>query len=141
MAKVVPVLGPAGFSSDLTIKADEVMANFYIGQRSQSDMFRGFTVSLSDIIARYGNSEIEVVRELRSKLEPYLERQFDEVTLDVTSTSTDTSIQIQISAMLRDGNKSVDIAHVVSSADSKIRSIIDLQNDGRPLRLADQLFK
>lgn len=42
MAKVVPVLGPAGFSSDLMIKADEVMANFYIGQRSQSDMFSWF---------------------------------------------------------------------------------------------------
>ncbi|MNP89040.1 hypothetical protein D3C85_14360 [compost metagenome] len=141
MAKVVPVLGAAGFSTDLNIKADEVLSNFYITLRSQSDMFRGSVVSLSDIIARYGNSEIEVARETREKLLPYLERQFDEVNLDVTSSSTIDSIQLQISVILRDGNRSIDIHHVVTSKDSKIRSIIDLQNDGKPIKLADQIIK
>lgn len=140
MAKVIPVLGPSGFASDLTIKVDEAFSNFYIAQMSQSDMFRFNTASLGAIIAKYGNSELEVTRELRQVLDIYLSRNFDEVTLDVTSTSTDSSIQIQLSCILRDGNDQIDIRHVISAKDSKIRSIIDLQNDGRPIKWADNII-
>lgn len=142
MGKVVPVLGAAGFSSDLVVKVDQVMSNFYICQPSQSDFFRDNIASLGGIIAMHGNSEIACVREIREKFGPYLSRQFDEVIqLDInSSTTTDGGIEIQITAIVRDGNKSIDIAHVVSSKDSKIRSIIDLQNDGRPIKFADQIL-
>jgi len=132
MARVIPVLGAAGFASDLTIKADEAMANFYIAQRSQSDIYRGSIASLSNIISQYGNNRMTLEDEVRRVLNDYLARQFDEVTLDVSTTTTETSIDLQITAILRDGNKSIDLKHVVSSSNSKIRSIIDLQNDGRP---------
>lgn len=139
VTRVIPVLGSAGFATDLTIKADEALTNFYISQRSQSDMYRLSIVSLGDLIAKWGNSPIDLERETRSVLEDYFERQFDEVTLDVTTVVTGNSIDLQIGAILRDGDKTIDIQHVVSSADSKIRSIIDLQNDGKPFILADLL--
>lgn len=137
MARVVPVLGSAGFATDLTIKADQAMSNFYISQRSQSDQYRGSIASLGEIISRHGNNVLTVDRELRNVLESYLARQFDEVDLTVTTIDKSTSIEIQIVAILRDGNKSIDIHHVVASSDSKIRSIIDLQNQGKPIILAD----
>jgi len=139
MPRIIPVLGSPGFASDLTIKADEALSNFYITQRSQSDMYRGSVVSLGDIISRYGNNPQELESEVRRVLEPYFQRQFDEVTLTVTTTTKDSSIDLQISAILRDGNKSIDLQHVVTSTDSKIRSIIDLQNDGTPFISVDLL--
>lgn len=140
MARIVPVLGPAGFASDLTIKADEALANFYIAQRSQSDMYRGSVASLSDIISRVGNNAMDLESETRRVLEAYLQRQFDEVTLDVTTVTRGSSIDLQISAILRDGEQSLDLQHVVTASDSKIRSIIDLQNHGRPFITADRIY-
>jgi len=139
VTRVIPVLGSAGFATDLTIKADEALTNFYVSQRSQSDIYRGSIVSLGDLVAKWGNSPIDLENETRSVLEDYFERQFDEVTLDVTSVVTGNSIDLQIGAILRDGDKTIDIQHVVSATDSKIRSIIDLQNDGKPFILADLL--
>lgn len=139
MARVIPVLGSPGFATDLTIKADEALTNFYISQRSQSDIYRGSIASLGDIVAQYGNSSMDLESEVRDVLDSYLSRQFDEVTLDVNTVTKGNSIDLQISVILRDGTKSIDIQHVVTSSDSKIRSIIDLQNDGKPFILADLL--
>ncbi len=132
MARVIPVLGAAGFATDLTIKADEVMSNFYITQRSQTDLYRGQVTSLSSIVSQFGNNRLELENEVRLRLQNYLDRQFDSAELDVSALSTPSGIDLQISAILRDGDKSIDLKHVVSSANSKIRSIIDLQNDGKP---------
>lgn len=139
MARVIPVLGSAGFATDLTIKADEALTNFYVSQKSQSDMYRGSIVSLGDIISRFGSDAMGLENEVRDILEDYFERQFEEVTLDVNTVTKGNSIDLQISAILRDGTKTIDIQHVVTSADSKIRCIIDLQNDGKPFILADLL--
>ncbi|QTH80350.1 hypothetical protein PA10_00150 [Pseudomonas phage pPa_SNUABM_DT01] len=139
MARVVPVLGSAGFATDLTIKADEALSNFYLSQRSQSDLYRGSIASLGEIISAHGNNPPVLESETRKVLQGYFERQFEEVTLDVKSVVKGPSIDLQISVILRDGDKSIDIAHVVSSSDSKIRSIIDLQNEGRPFISADLL--
>lgn len=139
MARVVPVLGSAGFATDLTIKADEALTNFYISQHSQTDMYRGAIASLSELVAKFGNSATNLENETRDVLEDYFGRQFDEVTLDVNTVTKGNSIDLQIGAILRDGDKTIDIQHVVTSSDSKIRSIIDLQNDGKPFILADLL--
>ncbi|MNO19208.1 hypothetical protein D3C76_89360 [compost metagenome] len=140
MARVVPVLGSAGFATDLTIKADEALSNFYISQRSQTDIYRGSIASLGDIVAKYGNDPINLGNETRKVLDPYFTRQFEEAILDVKAVSKGGSgIDLQISVILRDGDQTIDIAHVVTASDSKIRSIIDLQNDGRPFIPADLL--
>lgn len=138
MARVIPVLGSAGFAKDLTIKADEALSNFYICQRSQSDMYRGSIASLSDIISRVGNNPSELQAETRRVLESYLTRQFDEVVdLTVKAVEKGASIDLQITVILRDGARTIDISHVVMSSDSKIRRIVDLQNNGKPIYLAD----
>jgi hypothetical protein len=137
MARVIPVLGSAGFATDMTIKADEAMSNFYISQRSQSDMYRGSIASLGEIISRLGNNTVDLPTEIQRVLGAYLERQFDQVDLTVKSDVNGSSIDLRITAILRDGNRSIDVAHVVAASDSKIRSIIDLQNNGKPIFLAD----
>lgn len=139
MARVVPVLGSEGFATDLIIKADQALANFYVSQKSQTDMYRGQIVSLGNYISRYGNSPMELETEVRDGLEGYFERQFDEADVEVRTVVTGSSIDLQISVILRDGENTIDIRHVVTSSDSKIRSIIDLQNDGKPFITADLL--
>lgn len=139
MAKVIPVLGSAGFASDLFIKADEAMTNFYLSQASQSDIYRGSIVSLGELIAKWGNSVVDLETQVRIVLGDYLERQFDQSDLTVRTVLTGSSIDLQITAILRDGNNTIDIAHVVTSKDSKIRSIVDLQNSGKPYFTADVL--
>lgn len=139
MAKVIPVLGSAGFASDLFIKADEAMTNFYLSQENQSDIYRGSIVSLGALIAKWGNSVVDLEREVRMIFGDYLERQFDQSDLTVRTVVNGASIDLQITAILRDGNNTIDIAHVVTSKDSKIHSIIDLQNSGKPYFTADVL--
>ena len=137
MARVIPVLGSAGFATDMTIKADEAMANFYISQNSQSDMYRGAIASLGGIIAKLGNNPVDLPTEIQRVLSGYLQRQFEYVDLTVKADVKGSSIDLRITAILRDGKRSIDVAHVVSATDSKIRSIIDLQNHGKPIFLAD----
>lgn len=131
MARTVPVLGPAGFTTDMVIKADHAMSNFYITLPSQTDIYRGSVTSLGDIIRRYGNDALQVEQEMQRSLTGYLERQFEEVSVSVTAVTHADRIEIQITAILRDGEKNLDLHHVVTATDSKIRSIIDLQNNGR----------
>lgn len=136
MPKIIPVLGGAGFASDLAVKADQAISNFYITLRSQSDLYRGSVTSLSDIIANYGSNRLRLRDEVKQSLGLYLERQFDDVDLVVNAEeTTDGGIELQISLILRDGDRYVDIQHLVSSKDSRIRSIVDLQNEGRPIDL------
>lgn len=137
MARVVPVLGSAGFTDDITIKVDQVLSNFYLTQASQTDVYRGSVVSMPDIIRRYGNDPLVLERETRNVLDGYLSRHFDEVNLTINAILSGDSIDLQITAILRDGERSLDIHHAVNSKNSKIRSIIDLQNDGKPIAIVN----
>lgn len=138
MAKVIPVLDPNGFVTDLIIKVDQAMSNFYITQRSQTDSFRGQLVSLSDLVRRFGDNTRKLQEETTQLLQSYFDRQFDEATLNVKAVDTPGSgIDLQIYAILRDGNNEVNIAHSVSATNSRIKAIIDLQNDGKEIINAD----
>lgn len=137
MAKCIPILDANGFSTDLPIKADEAMSNFYITQRSQSDSFRGQVVSLSHLIQQHGNDPRTLQTETQRILGSYLERQFDGVDLRVTTEVTGPSIDLQIDAILRDGDDQINLVHAVTYTNSKIKSIIDLQNTGKEIIPAD----
>lgn len=139
MAKVIPVLGKAGFVTDLAIKADEALSNFYLTQQSQSDSFRGGLVSLAALLQKYGNNERILVEETTNLLQPYFDRQFDACNLKVVATLTGPNINLQIDAILRDGNDEITLVHAVTYTNSKIQSIIDLQNTGREIIPADLL--
>lgn len=138
MAKIIPVLDPNGFVSDLIIKVDQAMSNFYITLRSQSDSYRGQLVSLSDLVRTYGDQPRQLQERTRELLQTYFDRQFDEATLNVKAAEIGGSgIDLQIYAILRDGTNEVNIAHSVTAANSRIKSIIDLQNEGKAIVFAD----
>lgn len=137
MAKVIPVLDPKGFVTDLSTKADQAMANLYITQRSQTDAFRGHMVSLADMIKRFGNDARQLVEHVKETLQSYFDRQFDECTLAVYSKENGSSIDLHIDAILRDGNEQINLVHAVTYTNSKIKSIIDLQNEGKEIVPAD----
>lgn len=139
MAKVIPVLGDKGFVTDLPIMVDEAMSNFYLTQRSQSDSFRGKLTSLADILRLYGNHSADLRVQMKTILGDYLERQFSYVDLTITTVDSPTSIQLQISAILGNGIDQMDIVHGIEYTDSRIKAIIDLQNDGKPVIPADVL--
>lgn len=137
MAKCIPILDANGFSTDLPIKADEAMSNFYITQRSQSDSFRGQVVSLSHLIQQFGNDPRQLQEQTKRILGAYFERQFDGVDLAVTTEVNGPSIDLQIDAILRDGDDQINLVHAVTYTNSKIKSIIDLQNNGKEIIPAD----
>lgn len=138
MVATIPVLGPAGFTTDINIKADEALANFYISQRSQSDLYRHSTSSLGSLVAAYGNDAITMEREVKETLDNYLGRQFEQADVTVDAHDLDTGgFELRISVILRDGDTALDIRHMVETEESKIKSIIDLQNHGKPFIHAD----
>ena len=138
MAKIIPVLDPNGFVSDLIIKVDQAMSNFYITLRSQTDSYRGNLVSLADLIREFGDNPRQLKEQATIILQGYFDRQFDEATLNIKAVDTPGSgIDLQIYAILRDGNNEVNIAHSVTAANSRIKAIIDLQNDGKEIINAD----
>lgn len=137
MAKVIPVLDPQGFVTDLAIKADEALCNIYITQRSQTDSFRDQVVSLADIIKRFGSNSRQLVDHCQETLQSYFDRQFEECNLKVTAYEDGPSIDLHIDAILRDGTEQINLVHAVTYTNSKIKSIIDLQNNGKEIIPAD----
>ena len=137
MAKCIPILDANGFSTDLPIKVDEAMSNFYVTQRSQSDSFRGKVVSLSHLIQKFGNDPRQLQEQTQTILGAYFQRQFDGVDLRVTTEVKGPSIDLQIDAILRDGDEQINLVHAVTYTNSKIKSIIDLQNNGKEIIPAD----
>lgn len=139
MAKVIPVLDSNSFITDLPIKADEAMSNIYITQRSQTDAYRGQLVSLADMIKRFGSDPRQLKDHVQETLQSYFDRQFDECNLKVTAFEVGSSIDLHIDAILRDGTEQINLVHAVTYTNSKIKSIIDLQNDGKEIIPADML--
>lgn len=139
MAIVVPVIDANGFVTDINLKADHALSNFYITQRSQTDHFRGSVTSLADIIRRFGNNPMQLQEHTQAVLEVYLGSQFEAVDLTVTATTTGPSINLQIEAILRDGANAINLVHAVTATNSIIKSIIDLQNDGKEIIPADTI--
>lgn len=137
MAKIIPMLDQKGFVSDISIKADQALSNFYISQRSQSDFYRGKIISLADLIRRFGSEPTALRDNVQRQLEGYLTRQFDSVDLKVETIVTGPSIDLRIDAIIRDGSNSINLVHAVTATNSVIKSIIDLQNNGKEIIPAD----
>jgi hypothetical protein len=137
MAKIVPVLDSNGWVTDLPIKADEALCNIYITLRSQSDAYRGQLVSLADMIRQFGNNPRALVDKVQETLQGYFDRQFEEANLKVSASENGPSIDLQIDAILRDGTEQITLVHAVTYTNSKIQSIIDLQNNGKEIIPAD----
>lgn len=139
MSKVIPVLGSKGFVKDLLVMVDEAMTNFYLSQRSQSDSWRGNITSLSDLIRLHGNDARDLKTHAQLALDSYFGRQFVYVDLKIDVIDNQTSLDLQIDAILGNGVDQVNVAHVIMSKDSVIKSIIDLQNNGAEVIPADLL--
>lgn len=137
MAKIVPVLDSNGWVTDLPIKADQALCNIYLTLRSQTDSFRGHLVSLADMIRQFGNNPRQLVDHVQETLQGYFDRQFEEANVKVSATETGPSIDLQIDAILRDGTEQINLVHAVTYTNSKIQSIIDLQNNGKEIIPAD----
>ena len=137
MAKIVPIFDRKGFITDLVTKADQAMCNLYLTQRSQTDSFRGHVVSLADIIMQYGNNTRDLVNNTTTILQGDFDRQFEECTLSIYAKENGPGIDLHIDAILRDGNEQINLVHAVNYTNSKIKSIIDLQNQGKEIIPAD----
>ncbi len=137
MAKIIPIIDRKGFVTDLVTKADQALSNLYLTQRSQTDSYRHHMVSLADIIMQYGNSPRDLVTYTTTILQAYFDRQFEECTLSIYTKENGPGIDLHIDAILRDGNEQINLVHAVNYTDSKIKSIIDLQNLGKEIIPAD----
>jgi hypothetical protein len=49
------------------------------------------------------------------------------------------SIDLRIDAIIRDGSNSINLVHAVTATNSVIKSIIDLQNNGKEIIPADSI--
>lgn len=134
MSQVVPTLTLSGFVSDVPTMIDAMFSYYLTSDYSQSNVFHGKIVSLQKQIQQFQHSEVELERNIREQLETYFRSVADDVTIDVTTAIPNPAdpnrLNITLSAILVKEGKSYSVGRLVETQDSKILSIINLNNQG-----------
>lgn len=134
MPKMIPTLTPKGFVSSIADKADTALLNFYLSQYSQTNIHRGVRRPLAYLVQQFGSDGKAITDALDLELTSYLNNLFDYAEVDVDWTEEGKGIKLQLNVMIRDGDNEHSLGHVISTDNSKIIDIIDVNNTGSVLR-------
>lgn len=134
MAIPCPSLSLSGWVTNAAEKADVLISHFYESNKSQTYIYGSSVSSLQWIIEQYGHDITNVCQQLRYGLENYLNRYYDSVTVEVTASDNDDnltgSIGLKIYSKVVDGGVEYSFGKLLTITNSKISTIISLNNDG-----------
>lgn len=133
MSVDVVTLGKEGILSDVNLKIDYLMCCYFFSKYSQTTLYRGLISSLTKEIQLYGNDDIDITRELTTSLTAYLQKYFTSVKVDISVEDHDPGINLQINAIVSDGD-SIDsspasVGYSLLTNDSKLRSIVNINTE------------
>jgi len=142
MVKKIATLDPAGWVMAVSDKVDRAMSYFYLSQHSQTALYEDVE-PLAYLVQQHGHSASAMRSNLESGVQRLLERQFEEavvtVTLDDTTEESD-RINLQLYAMVRDEATEYSLGHLIITANSKVKDIIDINNTGSIVSRNANLF-
>lgn len=125
----VPTLSATGWLTEISERADQLMANYFTSEFSQSHIYAGSITSLPYHIQEYGNDPALLESKVTDSLQLYLNRYFDKVELTVDaslSEENESRINLTISATIYDDDYKYSLGREILSANNKIVNIITL---------------
>lgn len=140
MVVKIPTLTPKGFVDAIADKVDAALLNFYVSEYSQTNMFRGSNKPLAYLVQQHGESLLGMEQALTAELNVYLNRLFENATVETTGTEEANSIKLRLDVIVRDSGKEYSIGHQILTTNSKIVDIIDLVNTGSLIRKSPAIF-
>ena len=129
---IKPSLSIAGWISAPVPKLDELLADFYSAEYSQTYLYYGHVASIQQIVQSNNNDPSATCAGIRTTLKRYLERYFNEATVEAEWINRDTGqnkadIRIAVS-VLDSAGKTYSFHDVVSVMNSKVVAILNANN-------------
>jgi hypothetical protein len=128
-----PVLGPSGYTTGLREKADYLTSWLFTTDGLQSNLYANTIISLPAIIQKFAGDIPRLCIEMRSALEEYYGRYYDQALVNVSSdsaTTEGTKVTLKMGIEVSEQGQNYQIARLINIADSKISKIINLNNQG-----------
>lgn len=125
-------LDTTGYVTDPFIKADRLLAIFFVADYSQSNCFLGQVHSLPFIIQSNISNISQMGRDIEESLKIYLSKFFDgaEITVDINKVvengvESETKFNINIDAILIQDGSQLSLSKAVSVSNSKVSQVIN----------------
>ena len=129
----VPVLSPSGWVTDLSNKADALMAHFFESNKSQTQIYGKNITSLQWLVEQYGHDVTQLSLQLRSALENYLSRYYISSVVNINNDNTATnlsgSVTISIHAIVNENGTQYSIGYLLGISNLKITKIMKINNN------------
>ena len=127
-----PSLSSSGWVTSLAEKADLLISHIYTSDILQSSIYPNQVTNIQGIVEEFGHDPLTIVSGLRIALTSYLNRYYQscdvEVTTDAGITNLTNKIGITVYCTVVEEGKTYSFGKLISVVDSKIASIIKLNN-------------
>lgn len=132
MANPVPTLSTAGWVTELSEKADRVMAYFFVSEFSQTALYPGGISSLPYLVATFGETPLKLIEQLQNTMSALLQRYFDQahvtVDYDIPDPQSPSRYNVTVDATVVEGKYRYSVGKLISTLDSKVLEIININN-------------
>lgn len=126
MVKIIPVLGPEGYATDIKVKLQKLMAHLLLADASQSTIYLGNVISVPAIVKEFQSEPEKLTRTLEDKLAQVFTRNFDRCNVRVTTTELEKDfLSLQISAVVYQDNKSYQLLSAFKVEDGTLKDYIE----------------
>ncbi|MGG4591754.1 hypothetical protein ACLPJK_26205 [Pseudomonas aeruginosa] len=135
MGRKVPTLSTVGYVDSVPEKAQEAMLGFFYSRPHQSFLYKNLR-PLPYLVAKFGNNEVSFRKETVDSLKLHLQDYFDYVEVSgVTDVGADGSINLTITVIISEDGTDYSLGYVIKTQAELLMAILDLNNDGKPLKL------
>lgn len=129
---VVPSLSARGWASDVTDKADLLLAYYFSTDYLQSVAWIGKVTSFQETLSKYHHNPSVLKTRVENEVGDQFSRYFDSVTasasVDTPDTNKPNEIQLTLRVNVQQGDQTYSLGRVVETIDATIKTLFDLNN-------------
>jgi len=133
MVTACPTLSPSGWVTDVSGKADSLLAYFFESMKSQTLLYGNNVSSIQYLLQQYGYNLDVLCENIQKTLEQYLNRYYSVATATVSNNASDptnfgTTAEITIYVSLTDGGITYSIGDLLKISNGKVTAIERINN-------------
>ena len=130
----IATLGREGVITDPAKGLNYIMSCFFFSKFSQTVIYKGNVISLSNIIKQAGDDPLQLTRALEESITSLLDRYFKTVRVTVNATSGDSpeiSVDLQVSVIPNNGTTKdmIDMGYALTVEDTTFKKIVNQLNN------------
>lgn len=129
----VPTLSTQGLIFDPANKFDQIMAHMFAADVNQTYLYPGRICSLAALIEAGGSKEADIELSLRQGFYDYLNRYYQDVSVEVIITAIDNSssqLDFQLNITLTENGQQSQFGQLIRTSHKRLDEIIKLNNYG-----------